>query len=553
MIKNLAQGWLATLVIGAAAFLLYSINLERLADADELYHILAAQGLLETGEPSIGEDGRYWRGYPLTWLVAQSFAFLGPSLTAARLPAVVFMTALIVALFVFLRREANPLAAWLGAGLFAVSPFAISMAQFTRFYSLQGLVFFVAAWFVYLQISRPWSFWRLGGTAVAVVPLLIFAIYLQPTTLLGIAGLGLWVVAAVLLPWLFDPAVPSRFKRWAIAGLLLAALAAVGMAWAFGILDSLLSRYRTTMVFNELQGDNFLFYHIWYMLYYPTLWTLTGVITVAALIDRPRLTGFALTIFLTGFFLNSFAGAKSLRYIFYAQPFLFILWGLGLAAILRASGGLFHRLRDQLEPIFAQLLRRPARGLAGAFLALAILSVLLVNPAWLRSVTMLADVAVPPQPMREDWLAAEPTLRPWLDRAEVVVTTEELGALYYLGRADILLSASKFVEIPAEDRRPFAPDPRSDVPVIADVQSLARAIDCHASGIFITKAKWWGDTTFGPEATMRDVAVEELIEARAEPLDLPPESRFLAFTWDHGESFDRPPACRDLPTIAARG
>jgi hypothetical protein len=553
MVKNFAQGWLAIFAIAAATFFLYSIHLERLADADELYHILAAQGLLETGEPSIGEDGRYWRAYPLTWLVAQSFALFGASLTTARLPSVVFMTALVVALFVFLRREANPLAAWLGAGLFAVSPFAIAMAQFTRFYSLQGLVFFIAAWLLYLQVGRPWSLRRLAGTVVAVIPLLSFAAYLQPTTLLGIAGLGLWVVMAVLLPWLFDPDVPARLKRLAVAGLLLAGIAAIGAFWAIGMLDPLWQRYRTTMVFNELQGDNFLFYHIWYMLYYPTLWTLAGIISVAALIDRPRLTGFALTIFLTGFVLNSFAGAKSLRYIFYAQPFLFILWGVGLAAMLRAGHGLFGRLRDQLEPIFAQLVRRPARGLASAFLGLALLSVVVVNPAWLRSVTMLADVAIPPQPPREDWRTVEPVLRPWLDRVEVLVTTEELGALYYLGRADILLSASKFVEIPVEDQRPFAPDPRSDVPVIADAQGLAVAIGCHASGLFITKTKWWGDSTFGPEATMRDVAVEELIEARAEPLDLPPRSGFLAFAWDHGEPFERPAACRDLPTIAAGG
>jgi len=83
--------WLTPVLLGFACLLLYSINLGRPAHYDEFFHLLAAEGLLATGEPAIGEDGRYWRGYPLTWLVAQSFALLGPSVAVARLPAMLFM------------------------------------------------------------------------------------------------------------------------------------------------------------------------------------------------------------------------------------------------------------------------------------------------------------------------------------------------------------------------------------------------------------------------------------------------------------------------------
>lgn len=553
MVKNFAQGWVAGLVLGVAALLFYSINLERLPDGDEFYHILAAKGLLATGEPSIGENGRYWRGYPTTWLVAQSFSLFGPSLTAARLPSILFTTALVVSFFVFLRREAGPAAAWIGAGLLALSPFVLAVAQFARFYSLQGLVFFIAAWLVYHQVGRPWSLPRHVLAALPAVLLLAFATYLQPTTLLGIAGLGLWAVGAVLLPWLVRPDVPARLKLSVLAGLLLVGIVGGMAAWALGLVDALWARYRATMLFNELQGENFLFYHLWYMLYYPTLWTLSGVIAVLALIDRPRLAGFAITIFVVGFLLNSFAAAKSLRYIFYAQPFLFVLWGVSLASMLRAGHGFIGRWHDRLTPAFGHIAGRMARPVAGLFLGLALLSVVIVNPAWLRSVTMLADIAIPPQPPRENWEIAAPVLEPWFERAEVVVTTEELGPLYYFGRADILLSASKFVELPADTQRPFAPDFRSDVPVIPDAASLERVMDCYASGLFITKAKWWGEDTFAPEGTMRDVDVEQLIEARAKPLDLPEDTHLLAFTWEHPEPFERPADCAALPTAAGSG
>jgi hypothetical protein len=551
--RRMAGGSLAAVLIGVAALLLYSINLERLPDGDELYHILAGEGLLATGEPAIGEDGRYWRGYPTTWLVAQSIALFGSSLTAARLPSVVLMAALVVAVFVFLRREANPLAAWIGAGLFALSPFAIAVAQFARFYSLQGLSFFLGVWLLYLQVGRPWPLWRHTLTALPAGLLIAFAVQLQPTALFGAAGLGLWIAGILLLPWLLDRQVPIRTKILVVAGLALAAVLALVGAWAIGLLDELWGRYRTAMLFNELRTDEFWFYHGWYILYYPTLWTLSGVIAVCALIERPRPAGFALTIFVVGFLFSSFAAAKNLRYLFFAQPFLFVLWGIGLAYMVTAAQGLLGRLRDGLVPAFTWRSERHARAAAGLFLGLALLSVVIVNPAWLRSVTMLADVAIPPQPPRVDWAAAEPVLGPWIERAEVVVTTEELGMLYYYRRADVLLSASKWRENASDELRPFMPDFRSDVPLIAEAESLTHLIDCHATGLFVTHRKWWGETTFGPEATMRDVEVERLIKARATPLPLPDQSQLLAFVWEYPAPVAAAADCADLPTFADHG
>lgn len=509
----MAGGSLTAVLIGVAALLLYSINLERLPDGDELYHILTAEGLLATGEPAIGEDGRYWRGYSTTWLVAQSIALFGSSLTAARLPSVALMAALVVA--VFLRREASPLAAWIGAGLFALSPFATAVAQFARFYSLQGLSFFLGAWLLYLQVGRPWPLWRHTLTALPAGLLIAFAVQLQPTTLFG------------------------------------ALVSASGSAECSSCRGSWIGRCRLGQ--DELRTEEFWFYHGWHILYYSTLWALSGVIAVCALIERPKLAGFALTIFVVGFLFISFAAAKNLRYLFFAQPFLFVLWGIGLAYMVTAAQGLLGRLRDGLVLAFTWRSERHVRAAAGLFLGLALLSVVIVNPAWLRSVTMLADVAVPPQPARADWAAAEPVLGPWIERAEVVVTTEELGMLYYYRRADVLLSTSKWRENAPGERRPFTPDFRSDVPLIAEAESLARLIDCHAMGLFVTYRKWWGENTFGPEATMRDVEVERLIEARATPLPLPDRSQLLAFVWEHSAPVATVADCGDLPTFAEHG
>jgi hypothetical protein len=535
MTTLLDRPWPAALLLGLASLLLYGINIERASHHDELYHVLAAKGLLETGLPAIGENGQYWRGYPLTWLVAQSFALFGPSLAAARLAPVLFMAGLVALLFLFIRREAgSSAAAWLGAGLFAISPFAIDLAQFVRFYSLQCLLFLAAAWLFYalpdrsFKARRSFAPRRQLPMAAAALLLLAFATYLQPTTLLGVAGVGLWLMGALLLPWLIDDAVSRTTKIHVLLGLVVAGLVALALGWASGLLAELWRDYRSTSLFNRPQANQFWFYHAWHTLFYPTLWTLSGPLAILAIIKWPRLAGFLIVVFAVGFLLNSFAASKNLRYLAYAQPFLFALWGLGLAALLTGAWSLLGQARQRLAASLAPLPARSAQWLAGLLLALSLGFLLVANPAFLRSATLLAGITVPPELPPNDWEAARSVLEPLIAEVETVVTTDELHMLYHYGRADYLLAASKFGELPPERRAPFGRDVRTDVAVINDVQSLELILRCHASGLFVTQSQHWP----GGERTRAELAeVAPLLHALAEPLALPPRSRLVAFAW----------------------
>ena len=546
--KSYFQQSTAVVVIGLASLLIYISSLERPPHNDELYHMLAARGLLETGEPSIGEDGRYWRGYPLTWIVAQSLWLFGDSLPAGRLPQVVFMVGLVVLLFLFLRREAGSLAAWLGAGLFAVSAFVIEMAQFVRFYSLQGLTFFAGTLLVYRLIDE-WAWlrpvvWLRAGLAVA---LLSFAVHLQMTSMIGIFGLGVWVAGAGLLTWLAVSERPLQQKRLVVGGLVALSLAALAVMAATGILVRFWAELRSMALFAEPYADQFWFYHGWYVLFYPTLWTLIGLLTVFALIYRTQPASFAMVIFGVGFILNSLAGPKSMRYIFYAQPYLFMLWGIGLASIVSWArhADLPAELQRRLTGRLSLLTRGWATIVARTLVFGALAFVILANPAWLRSVTLLAGITVPPERPPTLWQAARPTLQPWLDGAEVVVVAEELNPLYFYGRADILLNASRYYEIPSERRFPFAPDHRTDVPSIPDAASLERVIDCYGSGLFVIEEQFWG-----PDAhTLRDPEVEALLLHRTERLPLPPNTRLMAFIWTTAPDTIRAADCQGLPVI----
>ncbi|MBK6452523.1 MAG: hypothetical protein IPF84_08295 [Proteobacteria bacterium] len=106
--------WIAPLTVFACALLLFSLNLDRPPDPDELHHVLAAQHLLETGRPMIA-DGEYWRGILHTWMVAISYQAFGEGLSSARFPAVLLAALVAPALFLWVRREAGNTAAWLTA------------------------------------------------------------------------------------------------------------------------------------------------------------------------------------------------------------------------------------------------------------------------------------------------------------------------------------------------------------------------------------------------------------------------------------------------------
>ena len=536
-----AVAWRAPTFLALAVGLLYCINLDHLPHPDELYHVLAAQGMVATGEPRIAE-GLYTRTLLYTWLVARCFALFGESLSVARLPALLPMAALVPVLFVWLHRVADARAAWLGAILFALSPFAVDIAQFSRFYALQMLTLFVAAICTYAAMEpRPLPQRLAHGLGALFCAM--FAVYLQPNSFLGLAGLGLWLAGVVLLPILVDRKVALRGKLILVGGLSALGVLALLALWAIGILPELWSLYRTTPIFNQGTESQFWYYHAWYSLLYPSLWPATGILALSAIAARPRAGTFLTVVFAVAFLLSSFAAAKNLRYIAYAQPFLFALWGIGLAAWWTPLEQFLRRLAQGLRAAVPYGWPAPQR-IAGILLAGGVGWLLLANPAWLRTVTVLADINVPPELPRTNWPVARDALEPWLARADVVITTEELGALYFLGRYDVRYSPSKLGELAPDQQHEFGIDHRTGRPVIATPESVELLMDCYPSGLVVGPIEDWG------KPYKISDALAGIITARAHPIELPPRSRLFAYGWDRPADEPRPAACAELPPIA---
>ncbi len=271
---------------------------------------------------------------------------------------------------------------------------------------------------------------------------------------------------------------------------------------------------------------------------------MTGLLALYAVTMRPLAASMALAVFAVGFLLNSFAASKSLRYIAYAQPFLFVLWGIALAALWPQLLGFLRLVHGRLAGGVREL--GGGAWMASVVLAGALGFLIVANAATIRTVALLADVTVPPEQPRTNWPVARETLAPWLARADIVVTTEELGHLYFLGRYDVRFSPSKLGELGDAEQREFGLDYRTGRPVIGTRDSLERILGCYPSGIIVGPAAHWGR----PELINNDLG--SLIMAHARPLDLPPGSQLRAYVWENPSASLAPERCQGLPSFADR-
>src|SRR4051794_19709663 len=139
-----------------AALLISAIRIGHPPEFDELYHVLAARGWLETGRFAIAE-GEYNRAGLFTLLIAAFFRLFGESIAVARVPSVLAYSILVSVFFVWMRRRTSPLAAGVASVLLLCSPFIVELATFIRFYAIQVTTFVIGVILIQTTLSdRPW-------------------------------------------------------------------------------------------------------------------------------------------------------------------------------------------------------------------------------------------------------------------------------------------------------------------------------------------------------------------------------------------------------------
>ncbi|MGH6918901.1 MAG: hypothetical protein ACREJ0_14495, partial [Geminicoccaceae bacterium] len=400
--------WLAPALLGCLALAVRLPHFDHVAGFDELYHVLAAQSWLAEGQLRVA-DGAYTRTPLYTIFLAHwlgLFGALGEALVVARLPSLLAGTALVVLVFLWARAVAGSLAATVAALLLALDPENLQISQWGRFYALHVLLFWLGAVGIYRLVTSPPAPARAVLLAAGVLVCFGAALYLQITTLIGLLGVAVWSALALGLPWL---ARCSPRARWGIAaGVVLLGGAAIWVFVETGLVAELLARYRSTPLYQAGNRDAFWYYHSFLTIYYPTLWPLVALAVVIGLAYRPRPTAFCACVVAVAFVAHSFAAAKSMRYLTYVAPFLFVLWGIALAEIWLRMRGF---LEDAATRALAWLhLGRLGRGGVYAALAVVLVFTVVANGALVRTAATMFGFVIPPMQTPPDWAAAKDTL-----------------------------------------------------------------------------------------------------------------------------------------------
>jgi 4-amino-4-deoxy-L-arabinose transferase-like glycosyltransferase len=542
---TLAQSnvWLSIALLFAVSLLARLPGLDHFPRIDELYTLLAARGWMIDGIPRIG-DGIYDRTPLFTMMIAWFFETFGESLVVARLPAMIAGSLLVVAVFVWTRSVAGNLAAWISALFVCFSPLSIQLSQYARFYTLFALAFWLGAVGIY-SVCEQRPGWRLGlPIAAGSVICLALSLHLHPLTVIGMLGLGVWLGLAVVLPCLRRQRGRPRVLWTIIAlGILLAVTGAVA-AIQTGVAGDLWWEFRMVPLHALPRANQIWFYQLELIQRYPTLWPIFPFLALLALATRPRPALFCCCVFIPAFALLSLAGMKHFIYIYFALPFLFVVWAVALA---RSGHVLWRCIVTASERAVAQVAPGLPRGpFKWGLIALGLLFLVVSNGAPARTLLRPFGISLVADETSADWATAAAVLRPWLEKASIVLTPDDMHALYYFGDYDIAVNPSRLSEIPTlggSDAGEFSLDPRTGRPVVGTADSLRLIMACYPDGLLVA------DFTSYPAAwaTSESPAITSLVERDMKPIDLPPQSGVVAFYWERPEATSPPPECASLP------
>jgi len=513
----------APLAVFAIALGVRLIGLHHTPYVDELNHVMAAHSFLAHGTYELTPGGEpYTRARLFTWLVAGLFRLFGESLVVARMPAVLAGAALVTVLFVWVRSVAGRAAAWIAAMLFCFEPQSIYLSQLARFYTIQTLCFLGGAILVYRVLTdRTPGTARTLRLALGAVLLFLLALHFQVITLVGIAGVLLWAAADRARTRL-GPA-QMAFAVVAVAVIGLVALAAI----ARGAFAHQLALFNYVDQWAAANRHNVRYYHDIFLDQYATIWTIFPLLVILAIYLNGRAASFCLVPFVIAFVVHSLAAWKAERYLFSVMPMFFALAGMGIAEGARRVRPAFE---GAVEWAGGNALGPRARALGTAMLfALVALFAAFGNGATSYALKMLlvkdADwqlaLLYRGQP---DWDAANAVLAPQVDSSAVVVSTSELKSLYYLHRADVLLSVD-YLGDPRHPGPEFTTFRKLARPVVSTTQSLDQLRACYSTGLVLAEHGQWRT----PWSVKSGVA--DYIETTLDPVHLDPSTRLLAYRW----------------------
>jgi hypothetical protein len=517
------------ILVFALAFLVRVVSVADSLTFDEFYHVLAAQSWIERGTLAIADGSPYDRARAFTWAVAASMRLFGETLVAARIPSVVFGSLWVTLVFVWVRRAAGGWAAWVAALLLCFDPHAIGLSQIARMYSMHGLFFWLGAAIVFEVVTDGSSNRERLFSAAAAGAAFALAFHLQIVTVIGLASLAAWPVLRILVKRIGE----SRRNRFKLSAAVMAGLLLGSLLSTMDVGTELLLRYHSVNARQSLLDLDPRYYFWWLASTYPVLLALLPFAILVGMRRNRSLTLYCASFFAIAFVLHSAAASKQVRYLHYALPAVFIIWGLAAAELMPRV----INLATEASVTLSRAVRIVPVAVARAgILAGAALFLVATSPSVPEAVRLIVPGLARPSYGTNYWRKVERRLDPLVARERIVVSTVIPQTLFFLGRGD--------VEVGLNFRRgPMAPDFSDDwrlgVPVITTLPALEALVRCNESGLLVVHQPYWR-RPWGVTSGMADFAEETM--TRVAVGDVRGELR--AYQWERPKGTTPTDACK---------
>jgi 4-amino-4-deoxy-L-arabinose transferase-like glycosyltransferase len=383
-------------------------------NTDEARLTLAAEGVQRTGLPVMPSGRIYTRGLLNGYLIAGSFALMGRSDFAARLPSVL-AGALLVPVVFLLGRAVGGTAAGLAAAVFAVlSEPLVYYSRSAWLPSIFLLLFTLAVYCFYRGFVQRKGAWQVAGAGVFCLALLSYEF-----AVLLLGGLGIYLgleAARGRLDWYRGRPTLLSLVLLA-AGLLL--LGALGLALRAGTLAGPLGEARAW--FTPRLALNGMSYYLRVLVPDYIVLIGAGLLGLPMLARAPRKgVAFLLGLLALAFLVPSFVTQlqRSPRYVLPMLPLLAVLAAAGTVRLARLVG---RGLR------IGGVLRAALPGMA--------LVVVFEAALWGDAAAATARLREPPP--GQTWVQA--IFEQGLEPTDLIVSESANRAQYYLGRCEFFI------------------------------------------------------------------------------------------------------------------
>lgn len=189
---------------------------------DEVYSVLAVEGILTSGFPIMGSGLLYLRAFPLTYIMSIPVALFGMYEVAIRLVPLLIGIVSILAVFAFLVKSASRTVAIATALVMALSPWHIFYSIYARSYMFQALLFFILVTGIYVYLNSTTKKWLsisvlasillslLSPISILSVPVFGYMLYNEKSRLKALQVHILCYVLSIIIA-LF---LPSAIENW---------------------------------------------------------------------------------------------------------------------------------------------------------------------------------------------------------------------------------------------------------------------------------------------------------------------------------------------------